>query len=69
MRYEDSWTLIGARALAHRRLDEAMNAWTLPAGPPSKIYLLNRSAAVQLTLEIFSFLVICSLMWKSVRHA
>lgn len=67
--YGRSWTLVGARALRHLRLDEAMNAWTLPAAAAATVYLVDSRAAVQILLEVCSFLLICLLLWRTVRHA
>lgn len=69
MRYERSWTLLGARTLALLPLDEALNGWVLPAGPSTNAYLINVSAALQIALEICSFFFICALLWHSARHA
>ncbi len=68
-RYESSWTLVGTRWLQHLCLDEALNAWILPADAAATVYLVNMSATVQAVLEALSFCCICLLLVKGARFA
>lgn len=61
VRYERTWTLVGAGAGRHVRLDQDLNGWILPAGSSRSGYLVNGFALAQLVLEIVSALSICVL--------
>lgn len=69
IRYERSWMLFGVRARAHVDLDQSINGWLLPRGTAAGIYLLNVSAATQMALEVFGFVLICMLLWRTARNA
>ena len=68
-RYERSWVLTGVTTRAHLRIDQVLNGWLLDRGPASTAYILNLTAAIQLTLEVLSFLIICVILRRASLHA
>jgi len=68
MRYETSWTLLGAGA-EHVRLAGDLNGWVLERGPARSALLINVAAGIQMLLEAFAAVGIVALALAGMRSA